>query len=42
MEFTGLNAYLLTPLRDGRPDPGALERLAGRAVHAGVDAVAVL
>ncbi|MGW9737770.1 4-hydroxy-tetrahydrodipicolinate synthase [Micrococcus sp. 140720015-1] len=42
MEFPGLNAYLLTPLRDGRPDPGALERLAGRAVHAGVDAVAVL
>ncbi|KIK86586.1 dihydrodipicolinate synthase [Micrococcus luteus] len=42
MEFPGLNAYLLTPLRDGRPDPGALERLAGRAVRAGVDAVAVL
>lgn len=42
MEFTGLSAFPLTPLREGLVDRDALERNVARLHAAGVDSVAVL
>lgn len=42
MRCTGVSAFPLTPLRDGREDVPALEAAVGRLGEAGVDSVAVL
>ncbi len=40
--FTGLSAFPLTPLRDGRPDQAAFVGLIARLHRAGVDSISIL